>query len=143
LIRDRDACYSDIFVRRVRSLGIRNHPTSARSPWQNGYAERLIGSIRRECLDHATPAPHPHVLHDVLQRSAHASIVGQGCANWEGHSVRGAHRSATCAWWTAPSVRADLICGRDRERDRCAPRALIHGSPFTPFRWPAKSRLQI
>jgi transposase InsO family protein len=38
--------------RRVRSLGIRDHPTSARSPWQNGYAERLIGSIRRECLDH-------------------------------------------------------------------------------------------
>jgi hypothetical protein len=42
LIRDRDACYSDIFVRRVRSLGIRDHPTSARSPWQNGYAERLM-----------------------------------------------------------------------------------------------------
>ena len=49
LIRDRDACYGDIFVRRVRSLGIRDHPTSAHSPWQNGYAERLIGSIRREC----------------------------------------------------------------------------------------------
>src|SRR5262249_54593650 len=41
----RDACYGDIFVRRIRSLGIRDHPTSARSPWQNGYAERLIGSI--------------------------------------------------------------------------------------------------
>jgi transposase InsO family protein len=61
LIRDRDAFYGDIFVRRVRSLGIRDHPTSPRSPWQNGYAERLIGSIRRECLDHVvvigTPAP--------------------------------------------------------------------------------------
>jgi transposase InsO family protein len=45
LIRDRDACYGDIFVRRVRSLGIRDHPTAARSPWQNGYAERLIGVI--------------------------------------------------------------------------------------------------
>ena len=40
LIRDRDACYGGIFVRRVRSPGIRDHPTSARSPWQNGYAER-------------------------------------------------------------------------------------------------------
>jgi transposase InsO family protein len=61
LIRDRDAFYGDIFVRRVRSLGIRDHPTSPRSPWQNRYAERLIGSIRRECLDHVvvigTPAP--------------------------------------------------------------------------------------
>jgi transposase InsO family protein len=52
LIRDRDACYGRLFIRRVRSLGIRDHPTSPRSPWQNGYAERLIGSIRRECLDH-------------------------------------------------------------------------------------------
>jgi transposase InsO family protein len=52
LIRDRDACYGDIFVRRVRSLGIRNHPTSARSLWLNGYAERLIGSIRREYMEY-------------------------------------------------------------------------------------------
>ena len=52
LIRDRDAAYGDVFIRRVRSMGIRDQPTSPRSPWQNGYAERLIGSIRRECLDH-------------------------------------------------------------------------------------------
>ena len=61
LIRDRDACYGDIFVRRVRSLGIRDHPTSARSPWQNGYAERLIGSIRRECLDHIVVIGEQHL----------------------------------------------------------------------------------
>src|SRR5712672_1972868 len=52
LIRDRDACYGKVFIRRLRSFGIRDHPTSPRSPWQNGHAERLIGSIRRECLDH-------------------------------------------------------------------------------------------
>jgi transposase InsO family protein len=52
LIRDRDAAYGEIFIRRVRSIGIRDRPTSPRSPWQNAYAERLIGSIRRECLDH-------------------------------------------------------------------------------------------
>ena len=51
LIRDRDGAYGEIFVRRVRSIGIRDRPTSARSPWQNAYAERLIGSIRRECID--------------------------------------------------------------------------------------------
>ena len=119
LIRDRDACYGSIFVRRVRSLGIRDHPTSARSPWQNGYAERLIGSIRsgmpRPChrIWRATPKASAVVLHGVLQRGAHPSIVGQGCAHLEGHSARRPHRSATCAWWTAPSVRADLICGRD------------------------------
>jgi len=53
LIRDRDAAYGDVFIRRVRSMGIRDQPTSPRSPWQDGYAERLIGSIRRECLDAA------------------------------------------------------------------------------------------
>jgi transposase InsO family protein len=63
LIRDGDACYGDKFVRRVRSLGIRDHPTSARSPWQNGYAERLIGSIRRECLDHIVVTGEGHLRH--------------------------------------------------------------------------------
>src|SRR6202163_116427 len=52
LIRDRDGAYDEVFIRRLRSIGIRDRPTSPRSPWQNGYAERLIGSIRRECLDH-------------------------------------------------------------------------------------------
>ena len=66
LIGDRDACYGDIFVRRVRSLGIRDHPTSARSPWQNGYAERLIGSIRRECLDHIVVIGEQHLRHVLM-----------------------------------------------------------------------------
>jgi len=52
LIRDRDAAYGEVFRRRLKSMGIRDRPTAARSPWQNGHVERLIGSIRRECLDH-------------------------------------------------------------------------------------------
>ena len=63
LIRDRDACYGGLLVRRVHALGIRDHPTSARSPWQNGYAERLIGSIRRECLDHIVVTGEQHLRH--------------------------------------------------------------------------------
>jgi hypothetical protein len=47
LIRDRDGAYAEIFIRRVRSIGIRDRPTSPRSPWQNAYAERLMGSIRQ------------------------------------------------------------------------------------------------
>jgi transposase InsO family protein len=66
LIRDRDACYGQTFVRRVRSLGIRDRPTSPRSPWQNGSAERLIGSIRRECLDHIVVTGEQHLRH-ILQ----------------------------------------------------------------------------
>src|SRR5471030_373473 len=52
LIRDRDASYGNAVTRRLAAMGIRDHPTAPRSPWQNGHAERLIGSIRRECLDH-------------------------------------------------------------------------------------------
>ncbi len=52
LIRDRDAIYGQVVTRRLKSMGIRDRPTAPRSPWQNGYVERLIGSIRRECLDH-------------------------------------------------------------------------------------------
>jgi transposase InsO family protein len=52
LIRDRDASYGHVVTRRLAAMGIRDRPTSPRSPWQNGHAERLIGSIRRECLDH-------------------------------------------------------------------------------------------
>jgi transposase InsO family protein len=51
LIRDRDASYGHAVTRRLAAMGIRDHPIALRSPWQNGHAERLIGSIRRECLD--------------------------------------------------------------------------------------------
>ncbi|MCK4773601.1 MAG: integrase core domain-containing protein [Candidatus Krumholzibacteria bacterium] len=52
LLRDRDGKYGEDFVRRVESLGIKQVLISARSPWQNPYVERMIGSIRRDCLDH-------------------------------------------------------------------------------------------
>jgi hypothetical protein len=66
LIRDRDGAYGEIFIRRLRSMGIRDRPTSPRSPWQNGYAERLIGSIRRECLDHVVVFGERHFRHILL-----------------------------------------------------------------------------
>lgn len=52
LIRDRDRIYGTLVTRRLRAMGIRDKPTAPASPWQNGIAERLIGSIRRECVDH-------------------------------------------------------------------------------------------
>ena len=52
LIRDRDRIYSSIVARRLRTMGIRDKPTAPATPWQNSFAERLIGSIRRECVDH-------------------------------------------------------------------------------------------
>ena len=51
LLRDRDKVYGDYFQKRVEGLGIKEVLIAPRSPWQNSYAERVIGSIRRECLD--------------------------------------------------------------------------------------------
>ena len=52
LIRDRDSIFGVLVKKRLCAMGIRDKPTAPRSPWQNAYAERLIGSIRRECVDH-------------------------------------------------------------------------------------------
>jgi transposase InsO family protein len=69
LIRDRDASYGQAVTRRLGAMGIRDHPIAPRSPWQNGHAERLIGSIRRECLDHLVIFGADH-LRQVLKAYA-------------------------------------------------------------------------
>ena len=63
IVRDRDAVYGDIFISRLQAMGIRDRPIAARSPWQNGYAERLIGSIRRDCLDYVVVFGERHLRH--------------------------------------------------------------------------------
>jgi hypothetical protein len=55
LLRDRDRVYGVEFSSRVNGMGIREVKTAPRSPWQNPYVERLIGTLRRECLDHGVP----------------------------------------------------------------------------------------
>src|SRR2546425_6777484 len=52
LLRDRDSVYGHAFSQRIKGMGIGEVVTAPRSPWQNPYAERFIGSLRRECLDH-------------------------------------------------------------------------------------------
>ena len=61
LVRDRDRVYGDVAMRRIRAMGIRDKPIAPASPWQNGFAERLIGSIRRECLDHLVILGEAHL----------------------------------------------------------------------------------
>ena len=61
LLRDRDQIYGAVVTRRLRAMGIRDKPTAPASPWQNGFAERLIGSIRRECVDHIIVLGEAHL----------------------------------------------------------------------------------
>ena len=70
LIRDRDQIYGSVVMRRLRAMGIRDRPITPASPWQNGFAERLIGSIRRESVDHMIVLGEAH-LRRILKSYAH------------------------------------------------------------------------
>jgi len=62
LLRDRDAIYGDAFRRRVKGMGIEEINSAPRSPWQNSFVERVIGTLRRELLDHVIVADERHLL---------------------------------------------------------------------------------
>src|SRR5258708_37983253 len=71
LIRDRDQVYGTLVTRRLRAMGIRAKPIPPGSPWQNGFAERLIGSIRRECVDHVIVFGEAHLRQILMKYAAY------------------------------------------------------------------------
>jgi transposase InsO family protein len=71
LVRDNDGAYGSAFTRRIRTMGIRDRPISPRSPWQNPYAERLIGTLRRECLDHVLIVGERHLRRMLASYSSY------------------------------------------------------------------------
>ena len=105
LIRDRDRIYGTAVTRRLRAMGIRDKPTAPASPWQNAYAERLIGTVRRECVDHfiVLGEVHPRRIlrayavyyndirtHRSLDKDAPASRPVQRIGIINSHALRGA-----------------------------------------------------
>ena len=96
------------------ATAIRDRPTSPRSPWQNGYAERLVGLIRRECIDHVIVFGERHLRHLLrsylllLQRDAHTSILGQGCADLARDRGRWPDNRPADPGWIASPIRADM-----------------------------------
>src|SRR4030088_2020829 len=75
MIPDRDRIYGAIVPRRLRALGIRDKPIAPASPWQNGFAERLIGSIRRECLDHIILSGERYLRRNLSSYAAYYNSV--------------------------------------------------------------------
>src|ERR1700716_3508651 len=71
LIRDRDRAYGAAVTRRLRAMGIRDKPIAPGSPWHNGFAERLIGSIRRECGDHMVVLGEAHLRRILTKYAAY------------------------------------------------------------------------
>ena len=75
LVRDRDGIYGAFFRKRVKNMGIEEIITSRKSPWQNPYAERVIGSVRRECLHHMIVLGERHLRLILKQYVAYYNDV--------------------------------------------------------------------
>jgi len=75
LILDNDRAFGGAFKARVRAMGIRDRPTSFRSPWQNGHVERLIGLVRRECIDHLIVFNAEHLRRILAKYAAYYNEV--------------------------------------------------------------------
>ena len=75
LLRDRDGVYGQAVKRRLRRFGIRDRPVGPRSPWQNGHVERMIGSIRRECIDHVIVFGEAHLRRLMAKYAAYYNVT--------------------------------------------------------------------
>ena len=119
LVRDNDRAYGHVFTSRVRAMGIRDRPISPGSPWQNGYAERLIGTLRRECLDRMLIFGESHLrrilvsYYGVLQSGPHALGITERCALASSSSAVRRHCRHSDLGRTASSIRPDMIFGKD------------------------------
>ena len=72
---NRDRIYGSVVMRRLRAMGIRDRPITPSSPWQNAFAERLIGSIRRECVDHIVVLGEAHLRRILESYSAYYNNI--------------------------------------------------------------------
>src|SRR5580704_6529765 len=111
LLRDRDAIYGGDWVAMTKGLGMEEVISAPRSPWQNPYVERLIGSIRRECLDHIIVwrkivAPDSERLFCLLPALPNPFGIGQGRSGVEssGEARKRVHRRDSSAWRTPPQI---------------------------------------
>jgi transposase InsO family protein len=75
LVRDNDRAYGNAFRSRLRAMGIRDRPISPRSPWQNPYVERLIGAVRRECVDRVLVTGEAHLRQILAAYAAYYNEV--------------------------------------------------------------------
>jgi transposase InsO family protein len=91
LVRDRDAIYGRIFGERVVRLGLETVRIAPRSPWQNGYVERFVGTLRRELLDHVVVLGECHLLRLVRE---HARYYNQDRPHMSLYGDAPAHRAA-------------------------------------------------
>src|SRR6516164_7259762 len=114
LIRDNDQAFGAAFKARVRAMGIRDRPTSFRSPWQNGYVERLIGSIRRECTDYLLVFNAEHLRRILAKYATYYNEVRtprfprEGCALQTARRTVRSHCRVSGPWRATPPLCPNL-----------------------------------
>ena len=117
LIRDRDRAYGAAFTQRLRTMGIRDKPIAPGSPWQNGFAERLIGSIRRECVDHIVVLGEAHLRRILTRYAAYynesSTIIWKICSDLPRYSARRPHHIGAGPWRTSSPLLPNLIFSTD------------------------------
>ncbi|MGB8578122.1 MAG: integrase core domain-containing protein [Pseudolabrys sp.] len=137
LMRDNDRAYGHVFTRRLRAMGIRDRPISPQSPWQNGHAERLIGTLRRECLDQVVSFGEAHLrriplcLCGVLQSSAYALGITERRALASSRPTLWRHCRRSDLGWPASPIRPDMIFGKDNYNDVRTHRSLGKDAPVS------------
>jgi transposase InsO family protein len=125
IVRDRDCAYGKAYVRRLRAMGIHDRPIAPRSPWQNAYAERLIGSIRREVLDHVVVLGECHLRQVLLSYKTYYNGARTHLSLHKDTPVPRKFKASVGFWppprrRTASPIRSDLIYDKDRSRiHRC------------------------
>ena len=126
-------------------MGIRDKPIAAGSPWQNGFAERLIGSIRRECVDHVIVLGEAHSRRILTEYAAYYNELRNSSISWQRRSnpscypAPRSHRIGAGRGWPPPALLLNLVFGTDRSaahpwrtaqarlRDRSVQRREVHG----------------
>src|SRR5947208_17048779 len=141
LVRDNDRAYGNAFRSRVRAMGIRDRPISPGSPWQNPYVERLIGTVRRECLDRMLVFGEAHLRQILSSYAAYYNEVRTHLALGKDAPRSGsATDRGRCSHpnlvWAAPPLRSDMIFGKHKGRERCR-------RSYLPLAWPGWSESDI
>jgi transposase InsO family protein len=120
LVRDNDRAYGHIFTSRVRAMGIRDRPISPGSPWQNPYVERLIGTVRRECLDRMLIFGESHLRQILSSYAAYYNevrthLLWAKTRLWSGGAADRSHCRHPNPVRTTPPLRPDIIFRKDNK----------------------------
>jgi transposase InsO family protein len=129
LVRDNDRAHGQIFTGRLAAMGIRDRPINPGMPWQNGIAERLIGTLRRECLDHVVVFGEQHLRRVLSTYAVYYNQTRPHRSLQKDAAICRAAQRSHCRYpdprRATSSIRPDVISGKDRCRQAQQPHRTV------------------